>query len=309
MSDESIINFKDNSKVILGEYKNFSIKLEEVMVDSKEIEDHYSSLLDKYCDKVIADSNYSVELSDLVTISFDVYDHDAQHLDKLSAKEVVINMKGQEVLLPEVKSGLYGRRVGHEFEIEVVAPNSFSIKKYKNTKLNFKIKIIKIEKQILNEQKVFEKLNCSNILAAKEKIFADLKNSKIANEKNRVFDIIMDKIAENAQYSLPTDMINKFIMSKLDDIKKESKNIIKDEEKLIGIIESQMSKEVRNTILLKAVFDAERLSVDAEEIGEVLKQKGYSLDELTKDKLNKIRIMQEMEKTKNFLITSNLVLK
>ncbi len=268
------------------------LKMEEVKVEEKEVEDALLTLRKKFAKledkKPLGKSGVRSEKGDWVNIDIDIADSDKEKFPKEKIKKfqskgfgIVI---GEASFIPGFEEELVGLEKDSEKEFDITFPANYIDKEIAGKKVKFKIKVNEIKKINLPElndefAKNFNKNSAEELRGA---IKEDILNQKKQKEKARFEDEVLKEIMKDINIEIPNILIEQekgMIMERFKNDLEQNKRINftdymasigKSEEEIKNGFSEQAENNVKMGLILGKITKQEKIQVDDKDIEEVM---------------------------------------
>ncbi len=264
-------------EVKLGKYKGLSIERAERKIDEKTIDD--------YIKAVTEEAAQIKEITDRPTQAGDIAELDIEGStegkvrEDLSQRSLPI-LLGDMRVAPGFDDNISGMNVGDEKSFDLELPADYFIPQHAGKKAAFKVKLNRIAQRDLPEfnDEFIKKISSFNTV---EEYKADLRkrfeDSAAAEADSKVKDALLEKVAAESVVEIPVSMTARetdTMMAELNDNLRSSgltldsylKNRRITEAKLREEIAPAAAARVKAKLVLKAVSQLEKITVDAQEI-------------------------------------------
>ncbi len=291
-------------EVVLGDYKGVEIEKIEYNVTDEDVEKEIENAR-KMNARLISVEDRTVENGDITVIDFEGF-VDGVAFDGGKGENYELEI-GSGNFIPGFEEAMIGMQIGVEGDVNVTFPEEYHAEKLAGKDATFKVTVHEIKVRELpevdddfaSEVSEFETLD-----EYKANIRKTLEEKAEQRTKSETEEAVISKVVENADIEIPDAMIESRIDFMVQDYAQrlayQGMNIdiyLKYSgmtmEQLRMQFRGQAAKQVKGSLVLEAVADAENIEVGAEEyemhIADMAKQ--YNMDS---DKLKEL--IQENEK-------------
>lgn len=292
-----------NIGIKLPDYKKIAseIKRNKIFVEEKEIDDTLS-WLQKSRAKFIFE-NRPAKVGDFVEIEY----WSSQSGEK--QKDAFILGNGHFV--GGFEENLKGMRPSEEKDIVVKMPQNHFLKNLAGKEINFRVRMISVQKMELaeiNDQFAQNLGNFENLNALKQSIKEGIYLEKQIEESQRIKQEILKRVNQNSEIKIPPSLILLEQRKMIEDLKRSVtsslkisfedylKRINSSEEKLLESFLPQAEEKIKNFLILKAIAQKENIMVTDEEVKEAVNKQIKNLDFQQIEKLD-INQLKEYNKT------------
>ncbi len=288
--------FKCKSSVLpeinLPDYKKIAsqVKRNKVSIVEQEIEDSLI-LLQKSRAKFTSLQRPAQE-KDFIEIEYE--SPQVNSSKKITDKFVL----GKGRFIPGFEEKLIGMKVDEEKEFSLFFPKDSFKKDLAGKEINFKVKLLSIQKMELLEinDDFARDLKFDNLASLKENVREGLRKEKEREETQRLHNEILERITQQTKFEIPEVLIE-FEKDRLFRDLKERINqnlqisfedyltsIKQSEEEFKNSFLKEAGKRVKNFLILKEIGKKEKITVTEEEIKEQLNEvlKNYQKSEIEK---------------------------
>lgn len=304
-------------EVTLGDYKGIEIEKIEYNVTEEDIDKDIEATQKKNA-RIINIDDRAVENGDIANIDFEGFVDDVA-FDGGKGEEYDLEI-GSGTFIPGFEEQVIGANIGDEIEVKVTFPEEYHSEALAGKEAVFKVKVHEIKTRELPEldddfaSEVSEfdtMIDFRN--SVKERLEEDAKNKAVSETENAV----VEKVIENAEVDIPEAMVemqverqlNQFAQRlsyqglNIDDYMKYTGTNI---EMLKEQYKPAAEKQVRGSLVLEAVMNAEGIEAGPEEIELHLvdMSKQYNMEI---DKLKELLGDAEMENIKKDLAINKTI--
>lgn len=304
-------------EVTLGDYKGIEIEKVEYNVTEEDIDKDIEATQKKNA-RIINIDDRAVENGDIANIDFEGFVDDVA-FDGGKGEEYDLEI-GSGTFIPGFEEQVIGANIGDEIEVKVTFPEEYHSEALAGKEAVFKVKVHEIKTRELPEldddfaSEVSEfdtMIDFRN--SVKERLEEDAKNKAVSETENAV----VEKVIENAEVDIPEAMVemqverqlNQFAQRlsyqglNIDDYMKYTGTNI---EMLKEQYKPAAEKQVRGSLVLEAVMNAEGIEAGPEEIELHLvdMSKQYNMEI---DKLKELLGDAEMENIKKDLAINKTI--
>lgn len=319
------VSAETRPEVTLGEYKNLTIKADDVPERADAYDKAVENLKSRFAEeKLITDRKTTA--TDIVNIDFDGYSN-GEKIKGGEAKGYRLDL-GNSSFIPGFAEQLVGKDSGEEFDIEVTFPEDYHDEKLKGQKATFKIKINEIRERILPEinDEFAQKVGFETLDAMKEDIQKHLEqtreNAKKINAENAVFK----KAIDGASVDISERMIEREAQSLLAEYKNrlaaqgvswEMLLKTQSEDEIMKTIHEDAKSRIKNSLVIDKIAKEEKITLAQEDIAQKFNQLGAAYGLSQQDIIKQISKNPEIlsslsqqamnDKVKQFLMDNNKI--
>lgn len=279
-------------EVTLGDYKSLDVEKFDATVSDEDVEAELKALQEKQAELVVKEEGAAVE-GDTAVIDFEGFT-DGEAFEG-GAGENYSLVLGSNSFIPGFEEQVIGLETGAEKDIEVTFPEEYHAAELAGKQAVFKVKIHEIKtKQLPALDDEFAKDvddEVETIAELKEKTKAKLEHDKKHEEEHFIQNAVIGQAVENATIDVPEVMIASEVDRMMNDfagrIQQQGLNLDlyyqfsgQDEETLKGQMKEEAEGQVRTSLVLEAIAEAEKLeATDADVDAELAKMaEVYNMD-------------------------------
>ncbi|HEY4537321.1 MAG TPA: trigger factor [Erysipelothrix sp.] len=265
-------------EVELGEYKGIKIEAEDITVSDDEVNAELEKLQEENAELVLKESG-AIEEGNTVIFDFEGFkDGEAFEGGQADNYELVI---GSNSFIPGFEEQMIGLEAGEEKALELAFPEDYHVEDLKGQDVVFNVKVHEIkEKQIpeLNEE-FLELLDeeFESVEALTASIREELEKAKALNEENRVNEVLLTTVADNAKMELPEAMIEEEKNQMFNEFNQRlaqqglnfelySQILGQTEEDIKEQMHEDAIMRIKTRLVLEKVAEVEELKVEKEEV-------------------------------------------
>ena len=270
-------------EVELGEYKGIEIEAEDTTVTDEELNAELDRLLEHHAELVLVEAEDAVvENGNTVVIDFEGFkDEEAFEGGKGENYNLEI---GSNSFIPGFEEAIIGMKSGEEKDIELTFPETYHVEELKGQDVVFKVVLHEIkvrEVPALDEDFVamLDREDVNTVDELKEATLKQLTDVRVAQEEDRVNDLLVQKVAENATVEIPEVMIDEEVDHMFQEFNQRlaqqglnfemySQILNQTEEDIKETMLEDAGKRVRSRLVLEKIADVEELKVEDNELDE-----------------------------------------
>ena len=278
--EELVLSFIVTVKpeVELGEYKGIEIEAEDITVSEEEVNEELNKLREENAELVLKEEG-TIEEGNTVIFDFEGFkDGEAFEGGQADNYELVI---GSNSFIPGFEEQMIGLETGEEKALELAFPEDYHVEDLKGQDVVFNVKVHEIkEKQVPELNEDFLELldeEFESIEALTASIREELEKSKALNEENRVNELLLTTVAENAKMTLPEAMIEEEKNQMFNEFNQRlaqqglnfelySQILGQTEEDIKGQMHDDAIMRIKTRLVLEKVAEVEELKVEEEEV-------------------------------------------
>ncbi|MGB9858178.1 MAG: trigger factor [Dictyoglomaceae bacterium] len=290
-------------EIKIGEYKGLNIEKNEIQVSNEEV--------NKFIEQLRLQNSKLKPVEDREVIEGDLVYVERETKDGEKLEPLWIRINGS--YNPEIEQELIGMKMGEQKIIETTFPEDYSDPRFAGKTIPLTWKIRKIwAYEIIEDYDLAQRLGFSSVEELYEKVREYIFKEKESQEKDRVFQEIIDRILENSDIDPPLTLVLTVSEAILNDILKDLERqgktleeylmeINKTEEEFIESIKESARRNIQVETILDYVAENENIEVTEEELRKAIEELGNV--ENRDIKILKRNILKN--KVKEFLIEEN----
>jgi trigger factor len=249
-------------QVEINDYKGMDIKREAVEVTDKDMEDGLKNLRESRAQ--FKEVDRASKEGDLLTADL-VGAMNGEEI-KGSKVENYPFLIGDKTLLPGLEEVIKGASKGEVKEAKVTFPENYSDKNLASKDAVFTIKVKAVKERVVPalDDEFAKDLECDNLEVLKTRLKEDLMKVKEEKEKERVKNVILDKLIEKYPFEVPEALVNRYLGMILQQVSDNMKQgIIAPEDK--GLTLDQLRAKYRDSAIRHVKEDIVLDSLSAKE--------------------------------------------
>lgn len=265
-------------KVEITGYKGLELTRTEIEVTDKDVDEAIDNLRDHKAQ--FKEVKRASEDGDLVVVDFEGF-MDAKPIKHGKSENYPIVI-GEKTLLPGFDEALKGASKDDEKEAEIKFPDNYSEEALRGKTGTFKIKVKSVRVKTvpgIDDEGFLKAVECKTAPELKERMRAELKSVKEAQDKERLKNEILDKLIVSQPFAVPEAMVNRYLSATLSNIlnsMKQGGGNIEDRglspDELKAKYRKVAERQVREDILLDSISLQEKLEITDEELNAAVKQ-------------------------------------
>jgi len=233
-------------QIEINDYKGMEVKREAVEVAEKDMEDGLKNLRESRAQYKEVDR--ASKEGDLLTADL-VGTMNGEEI-KGSKVENYPFLIGDKTLLPGLEEVIKGASKGEVKETKVTFPENYSDNKLAGKDAVFTIKVRAVKERVVPalDNEFAKDLECDNLETLKTRLKEDLMKVKEEKEKERVKNVILDKLIEKHPFEVPEALVNRYLGMILQQVSDNMKQgIITPEDK--GLTLEQLRAKYRDSAI------------------------------------------------------------
>lgn len=297
---EFVVKVSVLPEIKLPDYQEIAkkIKVQEIKVDDKEIEDAISYLQKSRAK--LSQVDRGAEPKDFVEIE---YQNSQINGGKMIKDGFILHEGG---FLKDFEDNLLGMKTGEEKQFKAKFPDNTPNKDLAGKESDFLVRMVSVQKMELPEidDEFAKALGAfDTMVSLKENIKGGITMEKQVGEKQRQRGEILSKISDKITFDLPEKMVDYESIRLFEDFKNQIAqnakvdfdeylaSVKKSEDEIKKSFKMEAEKRIRNFLVLREIGKAEKIEVTEEELDVEMQNaiKNYSKEQLEKIDINELR--------------------
>lgn len=263
-------------EIKLPDYKKIKLTKKEIKVTEKEVEDSLKELQEKNRDFKEVDRKAKKE--DQALINFEGTKKGVP-VEGAKAESYPLIL-GSNAFIPGFEENLIGMTKGEEKTFDITFPKDYQEKTLQGERVNFKVKMVSISEKVLPEinDEFAKKFGIfKNVKELKEGLKKNLQEMKEIEEKQRLEEEIMTKIADKVKVDLPEALVHQEVHKMWHDaeanlaqsgitMEKYMEMTKKTRDQLEKEMEPDAGKRVKYGLILSKISEDEKIKATEKEI-------------------------------------------
>ncbi|RID86371.1 trigger factor [Peribacillus asahii] len=265
-------------EVKLGNYKGLEVEKFDTTVTDEDVEAELKKQQERQAELVVKEEGAAVS-GDTVVIDFEGF-VDGEAFEGGKGENYSLEL-GSNSFIPGFEDQLIGLEAGAEKDVEVTFPEEYHAAELAGKPAVFKVKVHEIKaKQLPELDDEFAKDvddEVETIAELREKTKAKLEHDKKHEEEHFIQNAVIGQAVEGAQIDLPEVMVSNEVDRMMQDfagrLQQQGLNLElyfqfsgQDEEALKGQMKEEAEGQVRTSLVLEAIAEAEKLEATEEDV-------------------------------------------
>ncbi|MFJ8255867.1 trigger factor [Peribacillus asahii] len=265
-------------EVKLGNYKGLEVEKFDTTVTDEDVEAELKKQQERQAELVVKEEGAAVA-GDTVVIDFEGF-VDGEAFEGGKGENYSLEL-GSNSFIPGFEDQLIGLEAGAEKDVEVTFPEEYHAAELAGKPAVFKVKVHEIKaKQLPELDDEFAKDvddEVETIAELKEKTKAKLEHDKKHEEEHFIQNAVIGQAVEGAQIDLPEVMVSNEVDRMMQDfagrLQQQGLNLElyfqfsgQDEAALKGQMKEEAEGQVRTSLVLEAIAEAEKLEATEEDV-------------------------------------------
>jgi len=264
--------------VEISGYRGMELTRKDIEVTDKDVEEALDNLREHKAQ--FKEVKRAAKDGDLVVVDFEGF-MDGKPIKHGKSENYPIVI-GEKSLLPGFDEALKGASKDDEKETDINFPENYSEEALRAKTGTFKIKVKSVRVKTvpkIDDEGFLKAVECKTAPELKERMAAELKSVKEAQDKERLKNEILDKLISSQSFAVPEAMVNRYLSATLSNIlssMKQGGGNIEDRglspDDLKAKYRKVAERQVREDILLDSISLQEKLEITDEEVNAAVKQ-------------------------------------
>ena len=301
-------------------YRGLEVEKPAVQVREEEVDARLKGLQDAHAQLKPVEADRPVQEKDLVVVDFEG-SLGGKPLEGWKVKDHLAEV-GSQSLVGGLDQQLAGLPLRQERDLVVTLPDDYPRKELAGKGINVRVQVKEIKEKVLpalDDEFAKEAGDFQNLQELKDRLRKNLEEQKQAQATQAAKEKLLDLLREKHPFGIPQSMIDRQVENVMartelqfarQGIKLDSAKL--DSEKLRESIRPSAEKEVRGSLILEKVAEAEKIAVSDAELEQKLEQLAVQMNQRVeavknfyqkKDRMEDLRAMMLEEKTLDFLLS------
>ncbi|NLA52637.1 MAG: trigger factor, partial [Alcaligenaceae bacterium] len=279
-----LFNLTVKPEVTLGEYKGIKIENEDITVTDEDLNAELTRIAEANAELVVLEDGV-LENGHTAVIDFERFKDDVA-FEGGKGENHTLEI-GSNTFIPGFEEALIGMKSGEAKDIELAFPDTYHVEELKGADVVFKVQLHEIkERQVpeINDDLValLDKEDITTIDELKSDIIENLTKAREQEEEDRVNDVLVQTVANNATVEIPEVMVEEEIENMFQEFVQRlsqqglnfemySQILNQTEEDIKETMKEDAGKRVRSRLVLEKIAEVEAFEVTPEEIDEEYK--------------------------------------
>lgn len=272
-------------EVELGDYKGIEIEAEDVTVTDEDIQAELERLQEANAELVVQED---VEVAEGHTVVMDFEGFkDGEPFEGGQAENYNLEI-GSNSFIPGFEDALIGMKPGEEKDIELTFPEDYHVEELQSAPVVFKVKLHEVKVRELPELNddfvdLLEQDGIETLDELKASIKDDLTKYREQAEEDRVNDLLIQTVADNAKVDIPEEMIEEELNQMFQEFTQRlaqqglnfemySQILNQTEEDIREQMSDDANKRVRSRLVLEKIAEVEEMKVEENDIEDEYKK-------------------------------------
>lgn len=272
-------------EVELGDYKGIEIEAEDVTVTDEDIQAELERLQEANAELVVQED---VEVAEGHTVVMDFEGFkDGEPFEGGQAENYNLEI-GSNSFIPGFEDALIGMKPGEEKDIELTFPEDYHVEELQSAPVVFKVKLHEVKVRELPELNddfvdLLEQDGIETLDELKASIKDDLTKYREQAEEDRVNDLLIQTVADNAKVDIPEEMVEEELNQMFQEFTQRlaqqglnfemySQILNQTEEDIREQMSDDANKRVRSRLVLEKIAEVEEMKVEENDIEDEYKK-------------------------------------
>jgi trigger factor len=286
------VKFEDNQPVTyratfevypdfeLKEYKGLEVEQEAVTVTDDDVEKALNELRERLATFEVVKEEPARE-DDYVTVSYQGRDANAPQAEPIEVCEGVVHLGGSGTV-KEFTENLTGSKPADAREFAVTYPDDYARKSLAGKTLNYRAEVQAVKRKELpamDDELAKSASDLNTLEELRTKLRADLEKARQARAQSATRRKLVEKLVESHQFPVPERMVEAQIDTKLEVVIAQMlkqgidpRTSELDWAKIRGEMRAEAERDVRGSLILEKVAEAEKIEASEEEIDQAIRE-------------------------------------
>ncbi len=274
-----LFNVTIKPEVELGEYKGLTVEPEDITVTDDDINEELAKLQEEQAELVVKEEGEAVN-GDTVVIDFEGFKDDVA-FEGGKGENYTLEL-GSNSFIPGFEDAVVGMKSGEEKDLDITFPENYHVEELKGQPVVFKVKLHEVKERVLPELnddfvELLDDEKITTLDELKDSIKHNLEHKREHQEEDRVTDILITTVSDNAKIDVPEVMIQEELNQMFNEFTQRlaqqgmnfemySQILGQTEENVKEQMQEDAVKRVRTRLTLEKIAEVEGLKVEEEEI-------------------------------------------
>ncbi len=266
-------------EVKLGEYKNIEVEAQDITVTDEDVENEIERLRDANAELVVQEE-VVVDNGHTVVIDFEGFKDDVAFE---GGKGENYNLEiGSNSFIPGFEEALIGMKSGESRSIDLTFPETYHVEDLKGQDVVFNVQLHEIKVREIPELNddfvaMLDQEGINTVDELKQDIIKNLTEQREQVEEDRVNDILISTVADNAEVNIPEVMVEEELNQMFQEFNQRlsqqglnfemySQILNQTEEDIKETMREDANKRVRSRLVLEKIAEVEDLKVEDEDL-------------------------------------------
>lgn len=266
-------------EVTLGDYKGIEIEAEDISVSEEDVDAELTKLQEANAELVVQEG-IEVEMGHTVVIDFEGFKDDVA-FEGGKGENYTLEI-GSNSFIPGFEEAIVGMKDGEEKDIDLTFPETYHVEELKGQPVVFKVKLHEVKVRELPELNddfvdLLDREGIETLDALKQDIKDSLTESRKNAEEDRVNDLLIQTVADNATVAVPEEMVDEELNQMFQEFTQRltqqgmnfemySQILNQTEEDIKEQMKEDAQKRVTSRLVLEKIAEVEALKVEDEDI-------------------------------------------
>ena len=284
-------------EVTLGDYKGIKIEAEDTEVTDDDVNAELKSLQENNAELVVKE-DVEIEVGHTVVLDFEGFKDDVA-FEGGKGENYSLEI-GSNSFIPGFEEALVGLKSGDEKAIDLTFPENYHVDELKGQPVVFKVKVHEVKARELPELNddfvdLLDREGIDTLDALKADIKDVLTKQREEAEKDRVDNLLIETVADNATVEIPEEMIEEELGQMFQEFTQRltqqglnfemySQILNQTEEDIKEQMRDDAGKRVRSRLVLEKIAEVEALKVEEADIeteyGNISEMYGLEIEQI-----------------------------
>jgi trigger factor len=279
--------FEVYPEIELKDYKGLEVEEDSPEVTESDVDEAVERLRQNAATFEVIEDRPAAD-GDYVMVSYQGQDLNDSGSDPIEVREGLIHLGGKGTV-PAFTENLRGSRPSDVREFEVNYPDDFPIKRLARKRLRYRVEVQSIKQRSLpptDDELAKSVSDFSTLAELRESVRKDLERKKQSSVRESARRKLFEKLADNYDFPVPETLVEAQLRRKLARAAAgmatqgvDARNVEIDWRGLRDEMRADAEREVRGTLVLRKIAEAENIDVSEEEIDEAVRELAQEMQE------------------------------
>jgi trigger factor len=279
--------FEVYPEIELKDYKGLEVEEDSPEVTESDVDDAVERLRQNAATFEVIEDRPAAD-GDYLMVSYQGQDLIDSGSEPIEVREGLVHLGGKGTL-PAFTENLRGSRPGDVREFEINYPDDFPTKRLAGKRLRYRAEVQSIKKKVLplvDDELAKSVSDFSTLADLRQSVRGDLERKKQGAVKESVRRKLFDKLVASYDFPVPESLVETQLRRKLERAAAgvvaqgiDPRTVDIDWRGLRDEMKPDAEREVRGSLVLKKVAEAEKIDVTEEEIDEAVREVAQEVEE------------------------------
>lgn len=259
--------------ISLQPYRGLPLQRRGVVVEEPEVDAAIEAIRLRQAELVSTEEGHPIADGDYAVVDLEGF-VEGRPLPEAGVKSYVVHV-GEKSVLPEIETGLSGRRRGDGFDAEVTYPADHHDRRLAGQRVLFRVTVGDVKRQVLPEldDELAKDVGLESLAALRDRVRVEITRRKEAEQRAEERRALLKTLVERHQVDLPPSLVQReagLIRERMErhlEAAAQGRAIPGADQEVLGRQAAVAAEErVKGDLLLEAIAERESLNVGADEI-------------------------------------------